>query len=506
MINYVQINDVVANTKVASSAKTCQNASNDFNTVLKKSSDNSGDKTSKIKSSSSKPVDGTSENVNKASQNSSKDTTDVSKDSNNDKVQSNNNKIELDEKLKDDLKQMGLSEKDIENLEEDLAQGNINENSLMYLINMLIKMENNSTNNLNAQGNGDEFITQISNKISSEILQNLKNIVSDNQTQNVDTKTNEIISKIIQENVSDLSDILNQFRTSQEFNDKIIEKLNNNIVTQLAQKGNVSDNVKSQVSNILSKELTSNTIQQQPTNSLSELKLQNQYISSNDESTNKTVLFSPLKVYSDDNSNLSDSSHKDAQSSTGNSTSKNEESILKKIIEGGTEDKISKVTNFMANLKNIDTSNTTQNLEQIVINKNSFDADIIKTLKYMDINNVKELTVKINPKELGEITINLTMQEGKLKAVLTASNKEAYNLLNANLQDLSNKIQTNDIKIQGLSLNIYNEDSTFFRDESKKEQYKDNNGQNENSNRGNVIGEDKVQNSYYDNNNVNILA
>lgn len=494
-LNNIQLNNAVSSAKVNNSRKIFSNTSSEFSNLLKTSSDNSNNNTIKSKDTS------VSEVKNEAL-----------KDNNGDKTPANKNKeltdkkVELKEEVKNELKKAGFSEEDIENLEENLSQGNISQNALMYLINILLKGGNNSTDNLNLQADNNEFIEKISNKIVGEILKNLNYISQDNKGQNTDVIGNDVISQIIKENVTELSDLLEQFGTSQEFNDKLMEKLNNSIAAKLSQEGTIYDKVKNEINAALKEGLNLNVPHNEENiNNLSALKLQNQYDSSKISSDNAIFTVSSQKVSKD---NPGNSQGKNEQSSMENSTAKSEESILQKIIDGdSSEDKISKVTNFMTHLKNVDTSNPVQNLGEMVINKNSFDSDIIKTLKYMDINNVKELTVKINPKELGEITINLTMQEGKLKAVLTASNKEAYNLLNANLQDLSNKIQTNDIKIQGLSLNIYNEDATFFRDESGKDQHQDSNQQNKNTALNNVMEDEQIiQNDYYYNNNVNILA
>ncbi|MBU3190582.1 flagellar hook-length control protein FliK [Clostridium bowmanii] len=162
--------------------------------------------------------------------------------------------------------------------------------------------------------------------------------------------------------------------------------------------------------------------------------------------------------------------------SSGNSSS--EEKFLKNLLSGDKdESKISKAVNFMNQFeatKTIDTSKVqTTNL---VIDKNDFTLDVIKNIKFMEINNLKDLTVKMNPKELGEITIKLTMESGIMKASISAQNKETFNLLNQNFQDISDRLKSMDIKIQSLDINIY-EDSTFFN--------KDSNGKNSNEGKDN---------------------
>lgn len=124
----------------------------------------------------------------------------------------------------------------------------------------------------------------------------------------------------------------------------------------------------------------------------------------------------------------------------------------------------------MSHLKNstdINELSSNETLGKLVINKNTMNTDIIKSIKYMELNNVKDLTVKIMPKELGEVFIKLTMEGGIMKANIGASTKDAYNLLNSNMQLIEDKLQNSGIKVQELSLNIYNEDTTFFKQSSE---------------------------------------
>lgn len=77
----------------------------------------------------------------------------------------------------------------------------------------------------------------------------------------------------------------------------------------------------------------------------------------------------------------------------------------------------------------------------------------------MESNNVKNLTVKIEPKELGELVIKLTTENGIMKANITAATKEGYNLLNSSLADMSNQLNNGEVKIQHLSLSMYDSSS-----------------------------------------------
>jgi flagellar hook-length control protein FliK len=199
------------------------------------------------------------------------------------------------------------------------------------------------------------------------------------------------------------------------------------------------------------------------------------------------------------------------QNSTEESFSKeenSEEAVLKNILGDKEDNKFSKAVNFMnqfnkvANVENLET----ENLENIVATKETLKTDVIKAVKYMELNNIKNLTVKINPKELGELVIRITMESGKMKANITANNKEAFNLLNANLQDITDKLQRGAVKIENFSLNLY-EDTTFFSNDKEKgkEGFK---GNKKNSTKVNAIENDIIENenSKEDLSNISILA
>jgi len=193
---------------------------------------------------------------------------------------------------------------------------------------------------------------------------------------------------------------------------------------------------------------------------------------------------------------------KEGKFSGGNSS---EEKFLKNLLGGDKDEmKISKAVNFMNQFETVKTTDTSKvQTVNLVIDKNNFAADLIKNVKFMELNNIKDLTVKMNPKDLGEITIKLTMESGIMKASISALNKDTYNLLNQNFQDISDKLKTLDIKIQSLDINIY-EDSTFFN--------KDSNGKNRNDEQSinpitNVILDEEdipISNNYgIENNQVN---
>lgn len=120
------------------------------------------------------------------------------------------------------------------------------------------------------------------------------------------------------------------------------------------------------------------------------------------------------------------------------------------------DSKVNQFMNMLNNLKNTDNAkDNIKIMNQPVVNQKTFVQDFIKTIKYMENNNVKNLTVKIEPKELGELVIKLTTENGIMKANITAATKEGYNLLNSSLTDMSNQLNNGEVKIQQLSLSMY---------------------------------------------------
>ncbi|WP_291572700.1 flagellar hook-length control protein FliK [Clostridium sp. UBA4548] len=143
-----------------------------------------------------------------------------------------------------------------------------------------------------------------------------------------------------------------------------------------------------------------------------------------------------------------------------------ESDLLKKFIEGNKSDsKVDRVANFMnflgdgnSQLNKLDANSKVP----VYISKSTFSEDIVKAVKFMDLNGIKDLSVKIYPKELGEVFISVTMENGALKAAIKATSKEAVEMLSLGLRDINEKINQDNSKIQSVDISLYNEDTTFF--------------------------------------------
>ena len=141
-----------------------------------------------------------------------------------------------------------------------------------------------------------------------------------------------------------------------------------------------------------------------------------------------------------------------------NNTSK-ESKFLDELINKKDDSSFSKLIQF----NNLNRTNSLNDISNGLptISKNTAVQDIIQTFKYMETNELKELTVKIKPKELGEITIKLIAQGEIMKASINASSKETYDLLNSKVPEIKHMLTTQNIKIEDVSIDFNDNFQSF---------------------------------------------
>lgn len=165
-----------------------------------------------------------------------------------------------------------------------------------------------------------------------------------------------------------------------------------------------------------------------------------------------------------------------------------------------------KIAHVVTRFENIRLDKLTETVtDKPVITRNNFNMDFIKAVKFMDINNLKELSVKILPRDLGEIVIKLTMDNGVMKASITAQNKETYNLLNSQLTSISTQLSEQNMAIQSFSLSLGNGES--FMSNNSGSQGKESGQQNRQASKIIGIEEDNSPEGYnLEESTFNILA
>lgn len=464
----------------------------------------------------------------------------VSKNVNNDDMSKSEDT--KDAKIDKYLKKLGFTDDEIKGIKDKIKDENIDVKSVLFLFNLLF---GNSENDKDTKS--DEFLSKLADNISNIIIDYVKNNnqsgsygdinlediknglnnVFDSESniltyilselnQRIQTKDEEkLLDKNVLKNLTDIlipsaddkSDFVQKFLNTMDNSGKLSSKIADDIVLKLSQiipnSETVTDtsDIKMQIYTELFSKITDGS---------SDISL----LQTQEDSGNviENTILCKLATIKDNLSESMDVQNDSSQKkqNSGSFTENNDTSTLDKILGNSEVDsKISRAVNFMTQFNNVKSDDVilANNIQGFTINKNTFNSDIIKSLEYMEINNVKEMTVKIIPKELGSITINLVMQDGQMNAVLTTSNKDAYNILNSNLQDISEKLQNIPIKVQNFSLNSSEGDTTFFRDESRKGQY----NQEKNSsklNSVNSIFDDEVpeeEDDYYSSS-VNMLA
>ena len=170
-----------------------------------------------------------------------------------------------------------------------------------------------------------------------------------------------------------------------------------------------------------------------------------------------------------------------------NGEQKGEEDILAKLM---TMDKdINKVEDYIVedtpiftevlNSKNDVASSLISEVKPVAVSRETVATDVVSNVKYMVKNQVEQLTVKIYPKELGEITIKIISEDGIMKADIKSTSKETYTLLNSNMEEIKKHLSNESLIIKEVNIGLY-EDTTYysgqgfsneFNDERNKENY-----------------------------------
>lgn len=186
----------------------------------------------------------------------------------------------------------------------------------------------------------------------------------------------------------------------------------------------------------------------------------------------------------------------------------NEEKVLNSIINDGEDKKVTTKFTLMSN--NISSSNVEKVDVPKVINRANMVEDIVKSVKYMTSNNIKELVVRINPKDLGEVAIRIVQEDGIMKANLKASSKETYSILSQNLGDIKRYLGEQNIKIQQVDISLY-EDTTYFKEEFQGQAFNQDRREKQPFNKEIEVNSSLIEDEFEENevdmlSNINMLA
>lgn len=319
----------------------------------------------------------------------------------------------------------------------------------------------------------DENVNEIEEKIDNaskdeiiEMLNSIFNMLSSVKDENIDVKDlnsdilNSIINNLGKEN-SDLPKLLENLLTASESpltnllnsdNKDLLNKLLSKLGNKLDEDTDVSNKVKD---------------------------LMSQISSSLENKENKTSNFNTAFKNFEQNANSQMNNQNVEEEKVPTSTS-DEDDFLNKLLNNNKDDSVLNKINLLSSRNEINSNNVAVPTESVTINKATMSDDLIKNVKLMITNSMKELTVKINPKDLGQVTISLIQENGIMKANIKANSKETFELLSQNLVEMKKAIGEQNIKVADVNVELYQEDTTFFKDEGfgsglAKENQKQNN-------------------------------
>ena len=347
------------------------------------------------------------------------------------KINSDTNKDSYDE-----LQNEGLE--NYQQLKEDISEININTN-LTKLINSNIKKSVDST----------PAIVDNLDDISSEVLNgdfdiNLINNILKNNVDKINQKVDNLISKL---------KIINKVEG------QLIENINNNENTETLDLNKFNNIIKETIVKLgLEKENVDNQILKESIIYKKDINLNNEY-----EANKKNVLdiSDELDVISNYRLlTLENKKSKQVEVSTAKdknifSYKENEIELMETSLdyEVINESKVSSITGEKAkNIINNDSINGRENelniLNNIVMPKNNsvveikdevskiqvirseyISEDFVQTIEYLKVNNKEEISVRMNPKDLGELNIRILKGNNEEKVIVTVRNEETFNLL-----------------------------------------------------------------------------
>lgn len=371
--------------------------------------------------------------------------TDTKKDDFKDVLNSKSNKI--DNSLKNDIskkinesKNVDELKEKIEELDEDIKK--LSKDDIADILSNILNLLNKFSEN--------QDLTNLGNKenLNSDVLKTLLDGIQNKtaSSNDLDTLMKQLLEALQNDSVKDslesdsltlVQKLLNQLSSNIKADDSEASKgLKNGIKDLMSEISNVLENKQSKGEKVLSLE---DFLKKNLTKQDSETASNNSNTSTADLKENKELA--------------------------------KEDKFLNSLLDDNKDDSsLSKMNLLASRTQNAPVQATGVN-QNLVVNKATFTDDLIKDVKFMTTNSIKELTVKVNPGNLGEITIKLIQEDGVMKANLKANSKETTNLLSQNLVDIKKQLGEQNIKIADVNIELYQDDTTFFKGDSFEGQF-----------------------------------
>lgn len=357
----------------------------------------------------------------------------------------------------------------------------LNDEQLMQCINLLVEF-------LNSRLNDDSSFVENNQMsgVSENLGIDLMKLIDSNELIDQMSLLQQSNDSLLDNSKNVFNDLLNALNNSEVMEDvdletlQIAEKLLNQISEQINNENlNMADD-KTALAKAVNESLNriNELLNDKANNNDYELSLQNNSLNN---------IYKVMK-----NSDASDSS--DSQNYS--SEQSKDEKVLQSIL-GKSKDDI-KVPVFTTTTTVVNNATGAVVETQQTVNVKTMATDIVQNVKYMAANDMRELVVKVNPGNLGEITIRLIEENGDMKLHMKAMSKETYSLLVQQSSDIKSQLSDQNIKIHDVNISLYEEDTTFFKEGEFSRSFEGQSGNKGNSDKADVNDNEDLEEDDYD--------
>lgn len=390
-------------------------------------------------------------------------------------------------------------------------------------INMLQALSNFKTNSVEVKGNGTEgdFLKSLNNLINSEEFNGEENIEAENIIVNEEVKSDKNIEikdviqsyekdELIEFVEDDKEDELNKIDENLII---LANRIFNNISYKEKQQFDITeDNADFKNNTQMDMNIVNNNVNKQQ-EIVDNLIAFVESSSNKDNIQNKIDFVKKTFDFNEVKSKLTDlvESNFNLQNSKDEFTNNVEKSLdfaseLEaisnfKVLSMKDNIKVNDSKNEINFLNNIAMTNNnanlevkTENLEPHVVRSEYIANDIVESINYLKVNNLEEIKVKMNPKDLGELHIKIIKENNVEKVFITLHNSESFKLVKDNVAEIKNHLNNLDINVNEVNVEMKSENRDDFSQNLNQQFNKGNNKQQRRAVKFEIENESSIEN------------
>uniref|UniRef100_UPI0022E68EF0 flagellar hook-length control protein FliK n=1 Tax=Terrisporobacter petrolearius TaxID=1460447 RepID=UPI0022E68EF0 len=214
-------------------------------------------------------------------------------------------------------------------------------------------------------------------------------------------------------------------------------------------------------------------------NKLSDVEIENSQNRINDKTVNSEK-FSQLET-----SNTTDKLNLIRNNELDEEKDKDKElNTLENILNGDNDSNFIINNNQVIN-KEANSINAISRQEAPIIRQEYIGEDIIKTVKYLKASGQEEITIKISPRELGDMTIKLINNHEEASVAIVISKSDVFNLINENQSEIAKHLKDLNINVKEISVEMKGNTQNSFSSNLNQE-FERNNQRNQQERKKNI--------------------